>query len=336
MRAGQETNAVVNRPSPGGRAKGITAAISLGCLIMAFGHARPAAQGQGRNDQGPGGPPPPPPPHTTIMPPVMPPPQPVTPPPIIIPTPPNIVVTPIVVPTDVTNPQITNPNATTPQGAPGLSSALALAGVEQISDKSFPGPDKVGKNFDWITVLAKHGAEFSKPNNYTADLKAGDIIVSVKNPSHLAFVKTPYGDIAIGANSDVMVTFNNGVLRILNFDGEGRVLKVKLDRGPFGGPADPSVTIATGYELIASDRLITRAEMRPKDGIARRYAKTLENGHLAISEFSLVSAARNVGMLVNLQQTTTGIKERRIISDLSKMAAVLNYRSGEHGYTAEQ
>ncbi len=167
-------------------------------------------------------------------------------------------------------------------------------------------------------------------------MKNGDIIVSVKTPSRLAFVMTPYGDIAVGANSDVMVSYNGGVLRVMNFDGEGRVLKIRLDRGPFGGPSDPTVTIAPGYELVASDKTISRSELRPRDGIARRGYKTLENGHLAISEFSLESAAHTVGMLVNIQQTTTGIKERRIITDLSKMAAVLNYRSGEQGYSVEK
>jgi hypothetical protein len=244
--------------------------------------------------------------------------------------PPAIVIPPIVVPTDVTSPQITNPNATSVLGAQILN---PLSGIQRISDQSFPGDEKVGKNFNWITVLAKEGADFSKPNNYTANLKTGDIIVSVKNPSKLAFVKTPYGDIAVGANSDVMVTYNQGVLRILNFDGEGRVLKVKLDKGPFAGPSDPTVTIAPGYELVASDKLITRAEMRPRDGIARRNGKTLDKGYMSICQFSLESAAHNVGMLMNLQQTTTGIKERRIMTDLSKMAAVLNQRSGQQGYT---
>jgi hypothetical protein len=342
-----------NRSSQSGRANALTVAIILGFLYLNFGFPRQLANGQGHNnpfgpngpnggsdgangprgDSGPGGP------HPEVKIPVEIQVQPVAPTPsIIIPPPPGTVVTPIVVPTDVTNPQITNPNVTKAKlDAYNQSlAALALAGIQQIPLTSFPGQDKVGKNYDWITVLAKEGADFSKPNNYTADLKGGDIIVSVKNPSHLAFVKTPYGDIAVGANSDVMVTYNQGVLHILNFDGEGKILKVKLDQGFFAGPADPTVTIAPGYELVACERVLTRAEMRPRDGIARRYGKALEHGHMAISQFSLESAAHSVGMLLNLQQTTTGIKERRILSDLSKMAAILNYRNGEYGYTAEK
>jgi hypothetical protein len=314
-------------PRHSGRQATATIALGLGGFILALSYFPIAVNGQDR---------PPPPPEIHIPPPVQQPaPPPATPPPIVLPTPPSTFVPPIVVPTDVTNPQITNPNAASIQSVAYLQSmeAFALAGIESISAQSFPSQGKVGKNFDWITVLEKDGAAYNKPNAYTADLKNGDIIVSVKNPSHLAFVNTPYGDIAIGANSDVMVSYNQGVLRLLNFDGEGRVIKVRLDKGPFAGPADPTVTIAPGYELVASDKMITRAELHPRDGIARRFGKTLDKGHLSICQFSLESAAHNIGMLVNLQQTTTGIKERRIISDLSKMAAVLNYKSGDTGYT---
>jgi hypothetical protein len=300
------------RLSQSGKANALMVAISLGFLLVAFSCPKFTARGQNYGVSG------------TI--------QTFMPPPVII-TP------PVVVPVDVTNPQITNPHATSFHGGlpptAGFTS-MALAGIQRINDSNFPKSDKVGSNFDWITILAKEGAAYNKPNNYTADLKSGDIIVSVKTPSRLAFVTTPYGDIAVGANSDVMVTYNNGLLRVLNFDGEGRALKIRLDKGPFGGPADPTVTIAPGYELVASDKVITRSEMRPRDGIARRSGKSLENGHMAISEFSLESAAHTVGMLVNLQQTTTGIKERRIITDLSRMAAVLNYRSGEQGYSVEK
>ncbi len=88
--------------------------------------------------------------------------------------------------------------------------------------------------------------------------------------------------------------------------------------------------------LVAGQEKITRSTLRPKDGIARRYQKVLENGHLAVSEFSLESAISSCDMLVDLQQKTTGVKERRILSDMSKMAAVLNYKNGSQGYTAEK
>ena len=96
------------------------------------------------------------------------------------------------------------------------------------------------------------------------------------------------------------------------------------------------LNISGGYELIAGQEKMTRSTLRPKDGIARRYQKVLENGHLAVSEFSIESAINSCDMLVDLQQKTSGVKERRILSDMSKMAAVLNYKNGSQGYTAEK
>jgi hypothetical protein len=260
----------------------------------------------------------------------------VSPPTIVFPT----IVTPppfrppVVVPTDVTSTMLMNGPTNLVLDTP---TAFALNGIQLISDSQFPKADKVVQSHDWITILAKDGAQYSKPNNYTADLKSGDILVSVKEPSKLAIVITPLGNIAIGANGDVMVSYNNGVLRVWNFDGEGKTIKVQLDKGPFAGDADPTVVLACGYELIAGQEKMTRSTLRPKDGIARRYQKVLENGHLAVSEFSLESAINSCDMLVDLQQKTTGLKERRILSDMSKMAAVLNYKNGgTQGYTVEK
>ncbi|MFA6208796.1 MAG: hypothetical protein WCT03_18770 [Candidatus Obscuribacterales bacterium] len=261
------------------------------------------------------------------------PPTPMAPPPIIIMPPQHPFRPPIVVPTDVTSPQLINTPSTFMIDAP---TAFALNGIQLINDNQFPKGEGVAQTFDWITVLARDGAQFTKPNGYTADLKSGDILVSVKAPSKLAFVITPLGTIAIGANGDVMVCYNNGVLRVLNFDGEGKAIKVKLDKGPFAGDADPTVVLACGYELVAGTEKMTRSTLRPKDGIARRYQKVLENGHLAVSEFSIESAINSCDMLVDLQQKTTGVKERRILSDMSKMAAVLNYKNGSQGYTTEK
>ena len=255
-----------------------------------------------------------------------------TAPPVIF-MPPQVFRPPIVVPTDVTSPQLINDPTTMVIDAP---TAFALNGIQMIADNQFPDANKISQSFDFITVLAKEGAQYTKPNSFTADLTSGDILVSVKSPSKIALVKTPLGSIAIGANGDVMVSYNNGVLRVLNFDGEGKAIKVQLDKGSLAGPADPTVVLACGYELIAGQEKMSRATLRPKDGIARRYQKVLENGHLAVSEFSIESALNSCDMLVDLQQKTNGLKERRILSDMSKMAAVLNYKNGSQGYTVEK
>ncbi len=254
-----------------------------------------------------------------------------TPPPVITPVIPPVERPPIVVPTDVTNINLVNPIV-----VPNLQVSPALSGVQLLPDSQFPPLDKVQQNEDWITILSVEGSVFTKPNGYTVDLKSGEIIVSVKSPSKIAFVITPFGTLAMSANSDVLVSFKDGVLRVMNFDGDGMALKAQLDKGPFAGPADPTVTLACGYELVAANEKITRAELRPKDGITRRFAKVLENGHLAVSEFSVESALKNCAMLVDLSQKVSGVKERRMLSDMSKMAAVLNYKHGTEGFSADK
>lgn len=258
-------------------------------------------------------------------------PTPTPPPPPPTPTP--ITRPPVVVPTDVTNAlMVIPPN----NNIPNITDHPALNGIQLVQDSQFPPQDKVQQNTDWITVMSSAGSVFTKLNNFTVDFKSGEILVSVKTPSKIAFIKTPFGDIAMNANSDALITMKDGVLHVFNFDGDGMNLIAKLDKGPFSGPADPTVTVAAGYELIASNDKISRADLRPKDGIARRFSKVLENGHLAVSEFSLESALNNCSLVTDLSQKVSGVKERRIISDMTKMAAVLNYKHGIEGFSTEK
>ncbi|MBK8222672.1 MAG: hypothetical protein IPK73_16750 [Candidatus Obscuribacter sp.] len=288
--------------------------LAAGLVALAMSYPKHSARGgpYGQPDPMPTPPPTPPP---VFTPPVIPP----------------VVRPPIVVPTDVTNVNLVNPIM-----VPNIQISPALSGVQLLPDSQFPPMDNIQQDQSWITVLSVAGSVFTKPNGYTVDLQSGEIIVSVKSPSRIAFVITPFGTLALSANSDALVSFKDGVLRVMNFDGDGMALKAQLDKGPFAGPADPTVTLACGYELVAAREKITRTELRPKDGITRRFAKVLENGHLAVSEFSVESALKNCAMLVDLSQKVSGVKERRMLSDMSKMAAVLNYKHGTEGFSADK
>ncbi len=230
---------------------------------------------------------------------------------------------PVVVPTDVTAPNI--PNFVT-GGFPDVLSGLS-------SIRSFPGSEVLKGSTDFILVRATEGSVFQKISPYMVNLTSGQLLLAVHKPSNTGMVQTPLGRVALFANSDVLVSFVNGVLRIENIDGLGENVKVNLDQGPFAGAADPMFAMAPGFELIASDRKLDRTDLRPRDGIARRKAKLIHNGYIAISEFSVESVLQSSSLVAEMNRKESGSKDRRVVADMSRMAAVLNNVNGG-GYEA--
>jgi hypothetical protein len=184
-------------------------------------------------------------------------------------------------------------------------------------------------------VRFEQGAQYTRPSPYSVEFTSGRILVSVKKPSNLALVKLPLGQAAINANGDVLFSYNEGVLRVDNLTGTGESVKVRLSEGAFAKHPE-QVSIKPGYEVVAADHKLTVRDLHPHDGIARRHFRMLEDGSMAVTEFSVESAMRNVSMIVELSQQSTGVKERRIMGDMSKMAAVLKYVNGTEGYTEEK
>jgi len=276
---------------------------------------------------------PPPPPSYNYSPPPPPPP----PPPVIFIPPPNttnVHVPPIMVPTDVTpvTPEYTTANL---PFTGSFDNPLALNGVNEISESHFPKQEDCKGSTDWIVIKTATGSECDRLSPFSFDLRSGSILVSVKHPSHLALIKTIFGVIAIHANGDAQINLENGVLRIFNLTGRGDSIMAKLDQGPFAGPADPTIAIQPGYEVVASVNKLTRVDLRPSDGVGRRHSKVMESGHLAVSQYSVESLFNTSALIADMTQKETGTKERRIIGDMSKMAAVLNYMNGTQGFTAE-
>ncbi|MBP7861527.1 hypothetical protein KA183_07585 [bacterium] len=261
--------------------------------------------------------------------------QTVAPPPTIniinpaIPLPNN---TPFVNPTDVSNPNIITGGSLNALLNQANGGNLALAGIQQVPDSDFPDFNTLKGDPAGIFIS---GGQFQKENDFVYNFTKGEILVSVRKPSDTCIIHMPYGSIAITSNGDVLVKFTDGVLRVFNLDATGSTLKIQLDKGPFAGPADPTVIVAAGFELVACDHKLTRVEMRPRDGIKRRHFKVLDNGHMAISEYSLASVLDASDVIADLKQNATGVKERRILGDMSKMAAVLNYKNGTQGFSMQ-
>ncbi len=272
------------------------------------------------------GPLPPAPPTNVDLTPVSPPPPPPSVPPLVLPpVSSGPFRPPVVVPTDVTNNFFTGG-----QMPPAASSALN--GIQRLPERFFPRETPREDDPEGILVKWLPGTIFTRPQNNIVKLTSGEVLISIKNPATRANLVTPFGTIALDASADIIASFENGLLRIKNMDGLGMKVKIKLDQGCFANQKPIVISLAPGYEFTAGDHTLARNELKPKDGIARRFIKVLEQGQLAVAEFSPASALNNNAMLVDLRQSVSGVKERRVLSDMSKMAAVLNHQMGEHGF----
>ena len=239
---------------------------------------------------------------------------------------------PVVVPTDVESqlPSFTG-------NAPGIlvPSDTALNGIQRIGGSEFPEGSKLKGSTSGITIKEKEANSYRKVNDFIVAMNQGQILMSVKNPSKTALVEHNFGSVAVSSNGDILMSQNDDLIRVMNLDGAAKVVKVQLNKGGFSSE-DPTVAIAPGFELVVSKNKLTRSELRPKDGIARRNFRVLEDGRLAISEFSVESVMNSNDIIADLRQQTSGVAARRIVGDMSKMAAVLNYQTGTQGFTIEE
>ena len=243
--------------------------------------------------------------------------------PILFVPPPQAFTPPIVVPTDVTYVSVEEA---------GGEAELALVGIYTVSN--FPVAGKLKGAENGILVKYLPNSTYDRPNVYSVDLHSGTVLVSVRRPSEQALVHTDRGEVAIAANGDAVVSCVNGLLRVQNITGRGNSVKVEFSSGQ-GMPSPKIVAVKTGFEFVASDHRLGRAEIRPVDGIARRHSKVLENGYAAVSEFSVESLLSSSELIASLSQKSAGVGERKILGDMSKMAAVLNYVNGTQGFVAE-
>lgn len=230
-------------------------------------------------------------------------------------------------PTDLTQP-IEGPEAQMP-----AENADVLSGLQELPLEKFPGLDSANIA-DGIIVAYRQGTEFSRPGNCSVELSNGDILVSVRRPSRLAQLTTKLADASFSPDADVEVRLEDGALRFINLSGLKERVLVKVPAGIIGD--SPRVfAIRPGFEITIADHKLTRAELRPSDGYARRFHKRLENGQMAISEISVESILKNSDLVADLKRKDSGVKERRILADMSKMAAVLNYVNGNWGFESE-
>jgi hypothetical protein len=210
----------------------------------------------------------------------------------------------------------------------GDQTSIAL-GIKEIASNLMP-KDQTDSG-EGILVRGDDSTHFKFTAKNAVKLEDGSILVSVRRPSRFALIDTPDGLIALNADGDVLVSYVGAVLRVENLSARGVNCKIQLQDNVLGGKSK-AVALACGYELVASDQLLHRGEIRPADGIGRRRYHVFADGHLAVNEFSTQSALNNSPAIAAITSGNIPRKDYRVLADLCKMAAVLNYTHGASGY----
>jgi hypothetical protein len=265
--------------------------------------------------------PPPPPPHHLPTPPMP------TPPPPPSYTPPTPTFTPPMVQTPFMplNPKdVTDINLVDPSGA---ESGDALNGLMNSPENSFPK----GSDNDFLEVRGEPDASFHKDSPYAVTLESGKILASLRHPARAGFVNCQIMTVGLSGDADVLVTRTADSVRLLNISGRGQSVKVKLDAAVVSDTHGNVIALAPGYEFVVCRHKLNRSEIRVADGFARRHFKVLENGQAAICEVSVESVLGGSPIIARMAQDNSD-KDRRILHDMSKMAAVLNYVNGTQGF----
>lgn len=258
-----------------------------------------------------------------------------TPPPVRhIPTPPVVTPhtpdTPTVFPLDVTTPRAgSRAQKLTPLS---VDQVQAISGITEI--RSFPSSEFLKGSQDFILVQKESDSDvIQRETPYLVNLVHGRVLASVRRPSELGMVHTELGDVAFHSNSDAFIDFAGDVLRVRNFDGMGQTIKVRINRGPSQGHA---FAVAPGYELVVADHKLTRTELRPNDNIMRRGTQTFAGGFAGVSQYSGESELQHNAIVAQMvQRQNSDAKAHRILSDMSRMAAVLNQINGGDGFSRE-
>lgn len=206
----------------------------------------------------------------------------------------------------------------------------ALAGIKHV--QNFPAPDELKGSGEGILVKFTPGTVFSRPGETAVAIEQGALLVSVRKPTKIGLIESAVAEASVGANAEILVSYLDGIFRLTNLTGHGENVKIRL-KEPIG--AVKTISLKPGYEFLVGDRPLRPADLRAADNLARRRCKPMEDGRIAICEVSVDSALQSCELVANLNREESQRKSMRILSDMSKMAAVLNYVRGGEGFRAE-
>jgi hypothetical protein len=220
-----------------------------------------------------------------------------------------------------------------PNELPGQS-AGALSGIQELAAGDFPSSEDPDSNGDYLIIRKKEGTDVEKLSPCTARLNSGQILACVRRPTRLAFIAMQFGKIALTADADILITDNGNTVRVANLDGRGQTVKIRVDAKLISAQDDKVLALAPGYELVVGKHTLKRSDVRLADGCARRHFKMLEDGKMSVCEICPESVITSSALIATMARQPAD-KEKRVLADMSKMAAVLNYINGTEGFTVD-
>jgi hypothetical protein len=153
-------------------------------------------------------------------------------------------------PTDVTNVGLIQGLPLGPVEMPKLDPGSA---IKRLSQASFPDVEQLPDEDGGIIVKVRKGSDYVRNRKNCLQLTSGSLFVSVRKPARLASITTPHGTIVVAHDGDVIVSFQDGLLRVMNLSGFGERVKVKINQAAVSAKIIGTVNGAGAASGAASD-----------------------------------------------------------------------------------
>ena len=217
------------------------------------------------------------------------------------------------------------PSAVPALGNPAVYAASLgqpIPGLSQVN-RAFVAP--VG-NGTPPQFLPGPGASYSIVSNGPPRIEAGQFVINPNTGSAPSQFALPGGSLlSVRSPAIASVTSSNGITRIVNLNGTGKNVVVKL-------PTNQVVAVAPGFELVTGNRSLTPADILTADGIARRDAVLINGGSLGVAEVSLPSVLKNTSALASLVLNPVNDQQKKLSNQLLKSVAALTVLRGNQGF----
>jgi hypothetical protein len=210
----------------------------------------------------------------------------------------------------------------------------AMSGVMIVSRDDYFKTDLSGANKADFLVRAEDDASFKLNDDGSIQVQSGTVYIASRKRNVPLVIKTAAGAVAVRGSADLLVSNNDGVLRVANISARGTHCRLALNESIIGHQSGP-MALAAGYEVVAASRPLLRGEFRPADNIGRRGAASMAGGRIVVNEFSTESFVSGSKIIAAMTGETRTAQQQQVLATLPKYAAAIDYLNGSDGYTVE-